>query len=302
MRDRFSPPRGQLARRAYIWAGVADLEITRNSSLTRVRPFFDQLITRDPTGEQWLAEVVASGAGGEVSGGPGGLGRLDQELLAGKHHKDNRLGVKVWMRRCFEHPLEPTHRLLEFCLQHPDRLKWPMKSGRQDEAMGETTLKMRRALVSDEAPGCATAQEAGLALLKKLGPQGAARQWWAFEGSTEVDCLLRTESYTLLVEGKRTEGLSEKTRWLPGRNQLARNLEASAEMRSAGVLLAVEERIADLDVKAIVERGCPHLDEAQRQRLVDRFLGQVTWRELCDRTGVEWASLPDAIAVTRNKR
>ncbi len=114
--------------------------------------------------------------------------------------------------------------------------------------------------------------------------------------------MLRAESYTLLVEGKRTEGLSEKTRWLPGRNQLARNLEAAAEMRSAGVLLAVEEWISDLDVNAIVERGCPHLDEAQRQRLVARFLGQVTWRELCYMTGVEWASLPDAIAVTRDKR
>lgn len=160
---------------------------------------------------------------------------------------------------------------------------------------------MRKALLLDEPPGRAVAQTEGLALLDKHGAEGAARRWWAFEGATEVDCLLRTESYTLLVEGNRTEDLSEKTRWLRGRNQLARNLEAAAEMVDAGVLLAVEERIPDLDVKTIVDSGCPHLDEAYREHLVSRFLGPVTWRDLCRRTGVEWASLPDAIAVTAAK-
>ena len=41
---------------------------------------------------------------------------------------------------------------------------------------------------------------------------------------------MKTETYTLLVEGKRTESLSERTRWSPGRNQLARNLEAAATL------------------------------------------------------------------------
>lgn len=201
------------------------------------------------------------------------------------------------MRRCFEHPLVPARELLEFCLRHPERLKWPEKAGRRDEQMGEETLKMRKALLLDEPLGRAVAQEKGLALLAELGPGKAARTWWAFEGATEVDCLLRTSSYTLLVEGKRTEDLSEKTRWLPGRNQLARNLEAAGQMSHAGVLLAVEDRIPDLDVKLIVERGCPHLDRTQQQVLCRRFLGQITWRELCRRTGIEWASLPDTIGL-----
>lgn len=277
---------------------MARSEVTWNSSLTRVRPFFDQLITRDPTGEHWLSAVVTSASSEDrVAEQPRMLEPLNQELFLGKHHKDNRLGVKVWMRRCFEHPLLPTRELLEFCLRNPERLEWPRKRGRYDEDMGDETLKMRKALLRDEPPGRTIAQEKGLALLEELGPGNAARKWWAFEGATEVDCLLRTETYTLLVEGKRTEDLSEKTRWLPGRNQLARNLEAAGQMSHAGVLLAVEEPIPDLDVRAIVEAGCPHLDQPQQQGLCGGFLGQVTWRELCRRTAIEWASLPDAIGV-----
>lgn len=138
-------------------------------------------------------------------------------------------------------------------------------------------------------------------MLSEHGPEKSERQWWAFEGPTEVDCLLRTSTYTLLVEGKRAEDLSEKTRWLPGRNQFARNLEAAAKTTDGGVLLAVEQPIQGFDVENLVNRGCPHLDAADRQVLCDRFLGQVTWRELCRRTGVEWASLPDAIAVTKDR-
>ena len=277
---------------------VAASELTWNSSLTRVRPFFDQLITGDPTGEEWLSAVVTSvSSEDQVAERPQVRGPLDRELLLGKHHKDNRLGVKVWMRRCFEYPLLPTRELLEYCLRHPEALKWPEKGGRRDEDMGDEALTMRKALLLDEPPGRAVAQGKGLALLDELGPGKAARKWWAFEGATEADCVLRAESYTLLVEGKRTEDLSEKTRWLPRRNQLARNLEAAGQMRHAGVLLAVENLIPDLDVKRIVQDGCPHLDATQHQVLCSRFLGQVTWRDLCRRTGIEWASLPDTIGV-----
>lgn len=229
---------------------------------------------------------------------PHDVGTLEPELLEGKHHKDNRLGVKVWMRRCFEHPLYPSYELLKFCLLHPERLQWPLKGGMPDENMKPETLTMRKALILDEPPGRAIAQEWGLGLLHEQGPERSERQWWAFEGPTEVDCLLRTGTYTLLVEGKRTEDLSEKTRWLPGRNQLARNLEAAAKSTRGRVLLAVEQPIPGFDVETFVNRGCPHLDAADRQVLSDRFVGQVTWRELCHGTGVDWASLPDAIAVT----
>ncbi|MGO9960804.1 MAG: hypothetical protein ACLP50_33310 [Solirubrobacteraceae bacterium] len=277
---------------------VAELELTRNGSLTRVRPFFEQLLHKDPTAGQWLFAVLGSGSPSDRAPLATDLGMLDPALLTGKHHKDNRLRVKVWMPRCFEHPLYPSSELLEFCLLHPDRLQWPLKHGSRDENMGPDTLKMRKALIFDEPPGRAVAQQQGLRLLHDLGPEKPERQWWAFEGPTEVDCFLRTDTYTLLVEGKRTEDLSDKTRWLPGRNQLARNLEAAANTDRAGVLLAVEQVIPNLDVEKLVGRGCPHLDEAERKALIDRFLGQATWRELCRTTGVEWASLPSAIAVT----
>lgn len=124
------------------------------------------------------------------------------------------------------------------------------------------------------------------------------QKWWAFEGHTEVDCWLETDRLLLFVEGKRTESLSASTHWYPERNQLVRNLEVVGELadgRRAGVLLVTEEPVDDLTAEAIA-LSAPHLDEAQRARLWDRYLGQATWRVLCDRLGVDYASLPTTIA------
>lgn len=53
-------------------------QITRNSSLTRVRPFFDQLITQDPMGEEWLGAVIGGDMrGANAEGEPWALGLLD---------------------------------------------------------------------------------------------------------------------------------------------------------------------------------------------------------------------------------
>ena len=68
----------------------------------------------------------------------------------------------------------------------------------------------------------------------------------AFEGFTEVDCCIVTDRLVLLIERKRTEGLSESTAWYRGRNQLHRNLEAARELaggREYAVIVIGEEPI-----------------------------------------------------------
>lgn len=174
------------SRSASILATAADLDITRNSSLTRVRPLFEQLLQRDPTGREWLPEILAGTSAAYGVAETHGVGMLEAELLEGWHHKDNRLGVKVWMRRCSEHPPHPSYELLEFCLLHPERLEWPLKGGIRDERMGPETLKMRKALILDEPPRRALAQELGLRLLRERdqrrrsgsGGRSRARQRW----------------------------------------------------------------------------------------------------------------------------
>jgi hypothetical protein len=266
--------------------------LTRNSSLTRVRPFFGQLLDRDVTGESWLGALLGDPIPDELRTTPG---HLQGELVECRRYRDRVPKATVWLRRCFEHSIEPSRELLAWFLEAPhERLKAPGKwTG------GAETVRRRKALLDTGDPGHAETLEAARVALARHGPSGSARQWWAFEGFTEADCLLRTDRLTLIVEGKRTESLSGETDWLPERNQLARNLEAAFNAgEHAYVLLAVEQPVAGLDVEEFVAAGCPHLDADVRRRVSRRFLGQRTWAELCELTDVDWRSLPYAIAIT----
>jgi hypothetical protein len=272
---------------------VADFNWTRNSSITRVRPFFGQLLARDRAGSDWLPALLSAAGGHAVAD----LGVIDAALVACRPYKDRVLKASVWLPQCFEHSLAPTERLLEWCLRRPDQLTWPLKAGKR-ETYGDKTMKWRRALKDDSLPGVAAAQEEGLRLLRENGVASSKKQWWAFEGFTEVDCLLRTPALTVLVEGKRTEDLSEQTSWLPGRNQLARNLEAAARADGDAVVILATEHPVGLDVEKLIADGCPHVtDAAERTAIAGCFLGQATWDQLCAATGVDKRSLPGAIAI-----
>jgi hypothetical protein len=274
--------------------GMAEVRCTRNSSITRVRPFFGQLLARDRTGADWLPALLRA-VGGHETLEPG---VIDDALVACRSYKDRVLKASVWLPQCFEHSLAPTGRLLEWCLRHPDQLTWPTKGGKR-ETYSDDAMKWRSALKDDAPPGVAAAQEEGLRLLNEKGVARSKKQWWAFEGFTEVDCLLRTPALTLLVEGKRTEELSEQTSWLSGRNQLARNLEAAAHADGDAVVILATEHLVELDVEQLVADGCPHVtDAAERAAITACFLGQATWDQLCVETGVDKRSLPEAIAIT----
>ena len=265
---------------------------TYNSSLTRVRPFFGQLLDRDPTGASWLSALLGDTVPDELRAAPG---RVQNELVECRRYRDRVLRASVWLPRCFEHSIEPSRELLAWFLEAPtERLKAPVQwTG------NENTVRRRKALLDPEDPQHAEAIEAARTALARHGPSGSGRQWWAFEGFTEVDCLFHTDRLTLIVEGKRTEWLSGETEWLPARNQLARNLEAAFNAGEyAYVLLVVEQPSPGLDVGKLVAAGCPHLDAAALAETSRRFLGQRTWAELCKATDVDWRSLPEAIAVT----
>ena len=122
----------------------------------------------------------------------------------------------------------------------------------------------------------------------------SARQWWSFEGFTEVDCCLETDKLVLLIEGKRTESLSESTAWYSGRNQLHRNLEAARDLaagREFGVFVIGEEEIPETALGSS-EAGLPHLNTAGRAELMSHYLGTLTWSQVCQVTGIDYRSLP----------
>ena len=216
----------------------------RNSSLTRVRPFFGQLIDKDPTGAGWLRELLGmTQAGqqllGELDGDPG---TLLAECVKPRPYADRILQQTIGLSACFEHPLPPAEAFLRWAIRNPDRLTWPGWP-HDPRTYGEDTQQRRENLFGVDPERRAQVQDDAESELDKHRAAGSRAKWWAFEGWTEVDCCLQTDRLVLLIEGKRTESLSASTDWLPQRSQLVRNLEvveALAGDRRGAVLLMTE--------------------------------------------------------------
>lgn len=65
-----------------------------------------------------------------------------------------------------------------------------------------------------------------------------------------------------------------------------------ARGRACGVLLVCEHPTPDPN-DAELDRALPHLAPAEQAAVRDRYLGQTTWRALCDALDVPPAALPD---------
>lgn len=243
-----------------------------DSSITRVRPFFCELLGRDRTGASWLTRMLELAPRfGDLA--PGAPGRLDSSTLTFR-----RVG-KVLLPGCFEASVPPPIAFLRWLIENPHAVTWPERPKGVCVEFSSFTQAKREAWLRGEAGVLAAALEE----LDAHGATGSRGKWWAFEGFTSVDCRLRAERMTLLVEGKRTEALSRSTDWFPQRNQLARNLEVAAESGEDNptyVLLITEDEGVDLTYGELRD-STPHLADAARARLLSRYLGRCTWTTLC---------------------
>jgi hypothetical protein len=255
-----------------------------DSSLTRIRPFFETLIARDPAGESWLPDLLKAAHHGEeilgdVLSAPGTL----ESALTTK----DRNGLL----RCFEFGVGAPKELLRWYVRHPEKLVWPHAKTYSDE-----TVRMRRALLSTHDGIRADAQRQALDYIDAKSPK--TRGWWRFEGTSMIDCVLMTPQVVVTIEGKRTESLSAATDWYPERSQLVRNLEAAKQLaneRTWATLLLSEVLVpegSDAGLNATLPASAPHLDDSGRDELRAHYLGNLTWQEACQATGVRFESLP----------
>ena len=189
-------------------------------------------------------------------------------------------------------------RFLRWLLENLHRMTWPESAGER-KSYGQATQTHREALIGLKGDSAQKqAQADALRLLNRYGPEKSEHKWWAFEGPTVVDCCLETEKLVLLIEGKRTEGLSKSTAWYSGRNQLHRNLEAARDLaagREFGVFVIGEEEIPETAL-GNSEAGLPYLDPAERAELMSHYSGTLTWSQVCDVTGMDYRLLPRNVA------
>jgi hypothetical protein len=239
---------------------------------TRVRPFFDALFARDPSGGSWLPQLLQDTPhGGERLG----------ELAESPGWLVTPLAVRGANGRlaCFDYPANPPRELLRWFIDHPDRLRW---SDADAGGASAEAVRLRRALVLDEPPG---AQERAQDRARELLATRSAlsREWWRFEEPVVLDCVLITGRIVITVTGRGDDGVRPSTPWYPQRTDLIRDLEAARQMASGrrwASLLISDVPLAGGTDEALTQslpEGAPHLDDAQRGALRDAYLGNLTW-------------------------
>jgi hypothetical protein len=253
---------------------------TQDSTKARVAPVFDALLAHDATGEKWLAELLALPRGGHsidpaLARKPGQIERARWSSLAGKTR---------------EKRLAPPPTLLGWLVEHLGEV-------RPQPIEGEGKKAERRRLLQARDPEMLDKARAKLA----EGPK--ARGWYVLEGKSAPDVLLETPEAVIVIEGKCSEpGPKVGTRWLPGRHQMLRHMDAAWEIANGRPVLGffvveggktgevpkawLDAARKTLSPEAIAE-SLPHRAGPEREAITRGFLGVTTWQQVCDRTGVD---------------
>lgn len=263
-----------------------------DSSLTRVQPVFEALYRRDASGETWLRQLLGQSsrsAGPRPISIPAGLGQLIEPPQ-------------------YEFPVDPPKAYLEWLIRHPENLSSPSKSAWK--SWSQRTQEKRRMLLAGET----AVQAEAIAELEKR-PRLPRRAWWRFEGVTQVDCALLTDSTVVFIEGKRTEvGPSREVLWYRGRNQVLRNLDCAAAYvqqttrQHYFVILVVEKHLVGQDrvrrseiemvmLPKVVQASVPHLTDEERTTLLSHYLGTCTWQTIVEEFDLGDGVLPDQVGV-----
>jgi len=252
-----------------------------NSSITRVQPIFKALYEMDPSGESWVTSLLAIATRGNS---------LHTAVT------ENSLGHLLKPPQ-FEFPVDPPRTYLKWLIDHPENLSSPPVTALK--TWSATTQRMRsRFLLGDkEVQAVAISNIESCNSLPKTA-------WWRFEGVTNVDCALITESTAIFIEGKRTErGPSKEVLWYKQRNQVHRNLDcASAYAQKEGLRHYFVIAIIDRDLmkqnpirqkewntlmsREVVYESLPHLNDRERIEITRHYAGVTTWEDIVERFGL----------------
>lgn len=259
-----------------------------DSTKSRVAPVFDELLSRDGSGEKWLASLLALPQHGRpldraASAELGGIEEARWDSANRKHR---------------EKKLAPPVSLLSWLARH-------LGEAHPGEITGKDDKAKRRRRLRDGDP--ATVGKA----LAKLRFDPESRGWWVLEGRSSPDVWLGTPRAVVVIEGKRTEsGPTTKTSFLTGRHQMLRHMDVAYEIAGTRALLGffivegdgagdipeVWRESAKQTLSSEALRGnLPHRPEAGRDAIAAGFLGVTTWQLVCERLGIEAGVLIDRI-------
>jgi hypothetical protein len=245
-----------------------------DSSRTRVAPFFDALMAKDPTGKTRLPALVA----------------LPEHGSSTRPSVSGELVDSAWGEN--ERGLAAPASLLAWLVRN---LKCP--SSMKAEKLGPE----RRELIAGDAERISE----GLELLES---QRRDRAWYVFEGPSYPDAYLATPDAIIVIEGKRTErGPTNSTTWMTVRSQMLRHLDAALDLTGPRALYGFfmvegpedgsipevwREAASETLDPELVAKSLPHRSEEERRIITQAFLGVTTWQRASRELGVPADQLP----------
>ena len=250
-----------------------------NSSITRVVPVFENLMSIDRSRRSWLPSLLQMGSD---------VGRVQLP-----HDPGELIEVHPHWWGINERRLPAPLSLLEWLVMNISE-EAVEKSG----YLGEVLEKRRRLAKRDPKT-----QKEALECLRS-GKRG--RRWFVLEGESAPDAVLETDRILLVVEGKRTEfSTTTKTKWMKKRSQLIRHMDAASEVvagRTVLGLLLVEGQdpdqmtvptswaaaCAEQISHGLLDPSLPHRSPEQREQLRAGVLGAATWQRVCKTFGLLW--------------
>jgi len=254
---------------------------TYDSTKTRVAPVFDGLFQRDPSGEDWLSDLLSLPHEGHL---------LSTRIAQDPGRIEEARWDSVADRRMREAKLDPPSSLLSWIVRHLGEVRTDPISGDDRKA------KLRRKLRDGHPETVAKA-------LVKLRSDPRPRAWYVLEGRSCPDVFLATSEAVIVIEGKRTErGPTTTTTWMPGRHQMLRHMDAAYEIAGQREVLGffIVEGGSKSEVppkwldaaqqtfsSEVIRNSLPHRPEKERALIARGFLGMTTWQQVCDRCGLE---------------
>ena len=248
---------------------------------------FNHLRESDRTGASWLDRLIRIGSRIDLAKVPPDLGQVMNSLPSwGKGN---------------EKPLPAPRELQEWLVRNISL------EAVIENQVSEKSQEKREALAAGDPE---VLSEALYSISRVPAGKVLRAKWYIFEGPSKPDAFVETDTFILVVEGKRTEpSLEIDTKWMEHRPQLIRHMDGAmtiAEGRTVLSLLLVEGRSDDpmtVPVKWTCELeehlqpdqlalSLPHRSDEERQLIVNGVLGIATWQRVCNEFSIRWPPAP----------
>jgi hypothetical protein len=278
----------------------------KDSSKTRVIPFFSYLFKQYGFGTRWIPALLGMATRNQDIASM--ISAMNCSISIDKRNQKTADLVdrqQNW-RDCFEYSIAPSGAFLRWLILNPEELTWPKTKGVENIFENSRTQQMRTSLIHPANDNeREVVQQYALHQIEMISNRGIvvkaskdkAEAWVKFEGYTRLDCLLETADFVLAIEGKRNEGVSRSIHWYPQRNQIVRNLEVLREYAGTKqyALILMNKDGTDPIKDADFVLSLPHMSRKTVQEISRHYLGSISWREACEVLNVPYSNLPDTV-------